>query len=259
MWRRLGAACALVGMFLAGCGPAAPSNTVPSPQPPPTSTAAVVSTPPPPLNITATLPAAVLPTPLPVLGPISFASPTLGWAAGGPPNKPSTWILRTDNGGHTWHRTATLPAAVSSLAFTSDRTGWATVGRGSLYAGGQLYRTADGGRTWTAIGVAASVVSFADARHGWVAAANAQGRPPALERTSDGGRNWTRVADPCTSVHELFASLSAPSPATVWVLCTGLLGAGMQDKTVFSGSDGGQAWDVVARVRYVQSAPPTTP
>ena len=56
--------------------------------------------------------------------------------------------------------------------------------------GGVLYRTTDGGKTWTLshlpVALNPQAVSFADARHGWVVMAHR-----ALLATSDGGATWT--------------------------------------------------------------------
>lgn len=52
-------------------------------------------------------------------------------------------VLVTRDGGHTWARTA-APANAQTVCYSGAQDGW-------LGANGQLYRTGDGGRSWTAM------------------------------------------------------------------------------------------------------------
>jgi len=78
--------------------------------------------------------------------------------------------------------------------------------------------------------------------------------PPAvLEHTSDGGHTWGAVKDPC-GLDEL-TSVSFPTVADGFVLCTGEPGAGMQGKAVFATTDGGHTWKVAAQVQIGKQTP----
>jgi len=94
----------------------------------------------------------VLPEPCPVLRTVHFISSAVGFAvaggslAGGSlpfPGVPAAdgVLLATTDGGLRWHRLA-APASVQSECFDSPEQGW-------LGAGGRIYGTVDGGRSWT--------------------------------------------------------------------------------------------------------------
>jgi hypothetical protein len=90
-----------------------------------------------------------LPEPCPPIRTVHFVSPRDGFAVAGgnlsyrgvtdPPLRRGV-LLRTTNGGAHWHRLPT-PPDVQSACFNDARHGW-------LIAGGAIYGTADGGRTW---------------------------------------------------------------------------------------------------------------
>jgi photosystem II stability/assembly factor-like uncharacterized protein len=122
-----------------------------------------------------------------------------GWLAGA-----GSTLLRTEDGGETWHAGHVLIANAAGAApalsaqaraseassvrlnaveFADARTGWA------VGAGGRIYATADGGRTWRpqSSGINSDLydVKFLDARTGWVV-----GGDGTVLRTIDGGRTW---------------------------------------------------------------------
>jgi hypothetical protein len=93
-----------------------------------------------------------LPEPCPVIRSVHFVSPSTGFAVAGGQNvggaDPAVpvsggVVLATSDGGHTWHTLAT-PANAQTVCFSDSRHGW-------LGAAGLLYRTADGGKDWTAL------------------------------------------------------------------------------------------------------------
>jgi hypothetical protein len=95
---------------------------------------------------------AALPEPCPLIRSVHFVSPSTGFAvAGGKDGGESGSatplsggvVLATSDGGHTWRRLAT-PANAQSVCFSDAAHGW-------LGAAGLLYRTADGGKGWTAL------------------------------------------------------------------------------------------------------------
>jgi len=93
---------------------------------------------------------AALAEPCPQIRSVHFLSARIGFAiaAGGGPQAAWTAIppsggvvLSTTNGGSSWQRVA-APADAQSVCFSGPQTGW-------LGAGGRLYYSASGGRSWT--------------------------------------------------------------------------------------------------------------
>ena len=99
-----------------------------------------------------------------------------------------------------------------------------------------VYRTANGGDSWTlaghleSAGMQAWQVDFADATHGW-----AVGVGGLLLVTADGGATWTEQAIPgVTGTPVLLTAVKAVNASTAWVGSAG----GMLLKT----EDGGATW-----------------
>ncbi|HVS05774.1 MAG TPA: YCF48-related protein [Candidatus Dormibacteraeota bacterium] len=125
-----------------------------------------------------------------------------GWAI------TTTQILSTSDGGLHWTNRTPLGFSTSSIrgAFFLDNThAWlAAAANGSLV----LYRTADGGMSWTTSRLAPlntaytersapAYVDFADSQHGWVVMVCATACPFAeLYRTTDGGVTWVKLSIP---------------------------------------------------------------
>jgi photosystem II stability/assembly factor-like uncharacterized protein len=97
---------------------------------------------------------APLAEPCPLIRSVHFTSAADGYAVAGGnvtavggfgteiPNTGGV-VLVTHDGGHTWAKTA-APANAQTVCFSGGQAGW-------LGANGQLYRTADGGKSWTAL------------------------------------------------------------------------------------------------------------
>jgi photosystem II stability/assembly factor-like uncharacterized protein len=121
-----------------------------------------------------------------------FLNAEQGWLVGA-----GATVLQTNDGGETWH-TGALPGLapasgnnagaervrLRATSFVDRKKGWA------VGAGGRVFVTRDGGRTWDAQGsnVATDLfdVKFLDEFEGW--AVGAQGT---LIHTADGGAHWT--------------------------------------------------------------------
>lgn len=95
-----------------------------------------------------------LPEPCPVIRSVHFVSPEVGFAiAGGSTLAAQSLapmsggeLLGSTDGGQSWQRLS-APANPQSVCFTDPHDGW-------LGAGGGLYRTTNGGKTWTPAGAA---------------------------------------------------------------------------------------------------------
>jgi photosystem II stability/assembly factor-like uncharacterized protein len=116
---------------------------------------------------------------------IHFPTATVGYAIGGPlPQDAGNVLAKTEDGGATWNAWVVLPGEAAdegSLHFTDANTG---VFRAKS---GKMFRTTDGGKTFTAVtGQAAlkSELSFADAETGWMIFYRK------MTYTSNGGTSW---------------------------------------------------------------------
>ncbi len=116
---------------------------------------------------------------------IHFPSSNIGYAIGGPlPQDSGNVLAKTEDGGATWNAWVVLPgesAHESSLRFLDATTG---VFRAK---DGKMFRTTDGGKTWTGVsGLAAlkSELSLANGDIGWMIYYRR------MTYTSNGGRSW---------------------------------------------------------------------
>jgi hypothetical protein len=205
----------------------------------------------------------------------SIGPPRSGYvsAPAGIPGDPTTYyagmpeggVWKTTNAGTTWKPVfdAVHVASVGAVAVapsepntvyvgTGDRSGWSfTPGKG-------VFKSTDGGATWTNIGlrtapyIGAVIVSPRDANVVLVAAQGRGGRggaPPSqteegrgVYRTTDGGRTWTRVL-PATGVAAADASdlyYDFSDPAVVYASAA-TSGTGISRST-----DGGVTWQLIA-------------
>jgi photosystem II stability/assembly factor-like uncharacterized protein len=128
-----------------------------------------------------------------------FPTASVGYAIGGAHGaKRTLFVAKTENGGESWtlHSVPGVGGDTEvyhehEVHFIDENTGFVTT------SGNRLYRTSDGGRTWT--GVVAKpgpVIRFADSAVGWSFSSN-----KTLNYTTDGGRRWN--------------SRELPFPATV--------------------------------------------
>ena len=131
---------------------------------------------------------------------LHFPNPSVGYGIGGPlPQNAGNVLAKTEDGGATWTAWVVLPgesAAESSLWFLDANTG---VFRAK---DGKMFRTTDGGKTWTGVSGQAplkSALSFANASVGWMIYYKR------MTYTVNGGASWlsreiafpAMVADSC--------------------------------------------------------------
>ncbi len=140
---------------------------------------------------------------------VFFLDGTHGWvvASGGSAADGGVALsaLRTADGGRTWASTRLAgPSAANAAAyggpawvrFVDALHGWILVKEvsSSNFSFGRLYRTTNGGRTWTAMDAPlGDPVTFVDQRTGWTAGGPAGDR---LFVTRDAGRTWKAQAVP---------------------------------------------------------------
>ncbi len=219
--------------------------------------------------------------PYPLLPPVSLRmiNATTGWAAGSGTNR----ILRTADGGSHWDDAGPRGAQPGNWTtfFLDANNAWVASslqpGSGSADYSVEIYRTADGGRTWQRTGTAMADagwpagLDFVDSRHGWLfmrlgAAAGSEG--VAFYGTVDGGATWSKLSQTDQSLASgdqghlpLGCSKLLGSPAGWGPTCmctitslrfsdarngvfvlTSYASAGVPESVVYSTADGGGSW-----------------
>lgn len=118
------------------------------------------------------------------------------------------------------------------------------------------YRTQDGGKTWSAAILPASIkvsgmerIAFADASNGWLI------EDGILYRTGDGGATWSQVNADDTFAqalrdHPAIRQIAPQSNETVWLLCAP---DDQQSARLLKTADGGQSWSAIS----LQASPET--
>ena len=174
-------------------------------------------------------------------------------------------VFKTTDGGHTWAPASDkyFGGTVGAIAVSASNADVVYVGtgeyplRGNVSRGDGVFKTTDGGRTWTALGLAATqqiarvVVHPTNPDIAYVAAlGHAFGPNPerGIYKTTDGGRSWTRVLsrNDSTGASDLAMDPSNPEVLyaafwqvlrTPWSLSSGGTGDGL-----FKTTDGGAHW-----------------
>jgi photosystem II stability/assembly factor-like uncharacterized protein len=204
----------------------------------------------------------------------SIGPPRSGYvsAPAGVPGDPTTYyaglpeggVWKTTNGGNTWKpifdsvhvasvgAVAVAPSEPNTVYVgTGDRSGW------SFTPGNGIYKSTDGGQTWTNVGlrgspyIAAVVVAPRDPNIVLVAAQGRGGRggggaaaasteERGVFRTIDGGRTWTRIlpADSPADASDLYCDFADPR-----MVYAAVAGSGTG---IYRSTDGGITWHPIA-------------
>ncbi|MDE3173685.1 MAG: hypothetical protein KGN74_11485 [Gemmatimonadota bacterium] len=181
---------------------------------------------------------------------LSVVNDTVAWASG-----THGTVARTTDGGAAWTLLA-VPGADSldlrSIVALGPGVAVAAAAGPAERGQGRIFRTGDGGRSWTQVyatrdsGVFFDALAFWDARHG-IAQSDPVGGTFFLLTTDDGGRTWTRVppaAIPPTLPGEAAFAASGTCLA-VWGTRDVWIGTGGGPRArVFHSSDRGRHWSV---------------
>jgi photosystem II stability/assembly factor-like uncharacterized protein len=129
---------------------------------------------------------------------IAFLDANNGWGVG---SSEGGRILRTVDGGTTWHNATPVGSSgiggSTILTVLNSNIAWVLVPNADFFTG-ILYRTSDGGLTWTSFQVpfGGGVIKFLDSNTGRVLAdrgAGAGSQSVEVFQTSDGGANWLSI------------------------------------------------------------------
>ena len=116
---------------------------------------------------------------------LDFVNKNVGWAGNG-----NDFLLKTNNGGKVW--TPTSLKDVYDVDFVDESTGYA-VARGMPPFPSSIYKSTDGGNTWTAkynFATGSSPrIQFVNSNVGWVINASND-----IFRTTNGGNTWTAAS-----------------------------------------------------------------
>jgi photosystem II stability/assembly factor-like uncharacterized protein len=194
---------------------------------------------------------------------LHFTDALNGWLVSqGTSNPPILYV--THDGGKSWNRVSLrVPPSSSDEAivvnapphFFSNTAGVLILQTAPLCQGANcptrqsppeayLYRTSDGGRTWSAPstlplgGFGFGSVFFLDASHYWIAAGSS------LAVTNDGGQHWT-IHQNIVPGNLYLAQLQFISPRAGWLIATAAQGSGGR-QVLYATTDGGDHWQPLA-------------
>ena len=182
---------------------------------------------------------------------IHFVTPDLGWYGNG-----AGKLYRTANGGEGWEKIWDRPGTfIRALGFIDARHGFlgnvGTEAYPNVTDPHPLYRTADGGRTWTqvqaeGIGAVRGICGIDVLAGGRIIHAGGRvGGPGGLLRSRDGGQSWS-VVD-LGGAAGMILDVKFLSPTTGF-LCAATSGDVSQaNALILRTRDGGRSWATVYR------------
>jgi len=171
-------------------------------------------------------------------------------------------VYHTSDGGHSW-QDSPLPEShlgVSQVQFVNAQDGWVLASFGGGGAGSQavdLFRTTDGGLTWSIVARAGgppdnipvvgqkSGMGWVSATTGWITGSIAAAQNNVwLYRTQDGGVSWQLQSLPLPSLQAVVTTLSPDFfSATEGVLPVTFFNAQGMSFAVYATHDGGATWN----------------
>jgi photosystem II stability/assembly factor-like uncharacterized protein len=191
-------------------------------------------------------------------GPISywngfhFFDAKNGIALSDPPEGNAMLIVKTTDGGATWTPIANPPTVTENeygnfktLSFHDNLNGWfATIGfDGGM--GGRVFRTIDGGETWTGYNSGNTDAAWAVQFISPIIGIRTWTSPPFLTRSTDGGQTWTAVSNlPVANIRFMQAAtgVNTPGQNQLWVYGEAGTGAPSFTPFVLTSIDAGETW-----------------
>jgi photosystem II stability/assembly factor-like uncharacterized protein len=168
--------------------------------------------------------------------------PILDVAGGSQSGGVDVLLYTTDGGAHWDARMNWTPVRFTDIAFGAATTGWAIGYQEVDDHAGTLYRTSDGGESWTVVFSPAQSVCFDDANIGWLAAGGE------VKRTVDGGATWTTVfTNPAAGEGDKAwgGPVECKGRDVVWVTLADGVAAGSEAYLISRTVNGGKNWQSV--------------
>jgi photosystem II stability/assembly factor-like uncharacterized protein len=167
-----------------------------------------------------------------------FVSAARGWLVS------ATGLWQTEDGGHSWLRIADGDWA--SFGFADARHGWLYLADSSSDDAYQLFRSADGGITWTPCAEPADGPEppyrnhFLDEKRAFGINTSSVGEVKryGVVRTTDGGCTWEQVWIGTEFQAEVFGEIHFVDGQHGWL-------AGRKFGTLLETADGGRSWSVI--------------
>lgn len=156
-------------------------------------------------------------------------------------------IGRSDDEGRTWRLGRTELSSLLSVA-TAGEAAWIVAFEPADPSGrhNPLFRSTDGGLTWTFLGgLALRDPVFADLATGWaIPVGLPESLGPVILATRDGGVTWTPLPAPCTDETPYLTGLAVSADHRVWVACSGEGATAMSAKAIYVARDGVGSWEL---------------
>lgn len=143
-------------------------------------------------------------------------------------------LFRTSDGGRTWTNITPEPESRPGIRAIE----YVDTGRVAVVAYGSLYLSETAGRTWTRQQVYFNDIAFFDSTNGAAGAA-----PAAIFRTRDGGRTWTQVLS--LAQRYPLESIAMPGVTTIVSSWTTPHPPGLLDGIFYRSTDGGETWTLL--------------
>ena len=155
------------------------------------------------------------------------------------------WIETTSDGGKTWTRVKETEGRFVSVTVSGSNDAWAVENEACAYICPALWRSTDGGRSWTNLGQVNVInPTFVSPNVGFAIGYQRFETNAPLLATSNGGRTWHQVSRPCgkNTYPEWGEYPAFVSSTHGWILCNGQPSAGSQSRTLLETTDGGSTW-----------------
>ena len=146
-------------------------------------------------------------------------------------------VIRSSDGGISWHRTARRPAWIGTIVVDP-------LGSGMLYGNfnGALLRSTDGGSSWewlfthtgAVMGVLAIEPTDPQTLYATIGDASSRLRPPHLAKSSDGGKHWRFLKSGTHFIDATAVAVEPRDPNTMY--------AATHFQGVLQTTDGGATW-----------------